>query len=139
MAWPVWIAALWWGSLTTLALGVVPLLFATLASPAMAGNMAARLFEVQTSVSSGLGLALLIAAYAAPDAGLAGRARDARVYVLGGVALALLAQCVVAPHIVARDNLRLWHAAGTAMYLAQWCCAAAVFWRMVRPERTPQP
>ena len=61
MAWPVWLAALWWGSLTTLGFGVVPLLFANLPTPAMAGSMAARLFEVQTWVSALLGVGLLMA------------------------------------------------------------------------------
>ena len=45
---PVLLAALWWGSLTTLGALVVPLLFAYLPMPAMAGNMAARLFAAQT-------------------------------------------------------------------------------------------
>ena len=43
--------------------------------------------------------------------------------------LALLAQFGVAPRIVARQNLRLWHGVGTVMYALQWCCALAVLWR----------
>lgn len=133
MAWPVWIAALWWGSLTTLGFGVVPLLFATLPTPALAGTMAARLFEVQTGVSAVLGVALLVAARAEGNADLVRRAQAAMPFVLGGVVMALLVQFAVAPHIVARDNLRLWHTVGTAMYVAQWVCAAVSFWQMVRP------
>ena len=138
MAWPVWVAALWWGSLTTLGFGVVPLLFATLPTPALAGSMAARLFEVQAGVSAVLGVALLLASRArgAPD--LARRANGATVFILGGVVMALLVQFAVAPHIVAREQLRLWHSAGTAMMLLQWLCAAATFWRLVRPERAGQ-
>ncbi len=137
-AWPVWVAALWWGSLTTLGFGVVPLLFATLPTPALAGTMAARLFEVQTGVSVVLCVALLVAsrAHRAPE--LARRAQAATVFILGGAVLALLVQFAVSPHIVARDNLRLWHTVGTAMYVVQWACAAATFWWLVRPQRRNQ-
>ncbi len=48
---PLWAAALWWGSLTTLGFLVVPLLFVHLPSPALAGGMAARLFTAQTWLS----------------------------------------------------------------------------------------
>ena len=41
---PVMLAALWWGSLTALGFLVVPMLFANLPTPAMAGGMAAKLF-----------------------------------------------------------------------------------------------
>ena len=139
MSWPVWVAALWWGSLTTLGFGVVPLLFATLATPAQAGNMAARLFEVQTGVSAVLGVLLLVASRAQRDADVARRARTATPFVLGGVVMALLVQFAVAPHIVARENLRLWHSAGAVMYGVQWVCAAASFWCMVRPGARDQP
>jgi hypothetical protein len=29
---------------------------------------------------------------------------------------------------VARDNLKLWHALGSALYLAQWVCASALLY-----------
>ena len=45
---PVLLAALWWGSLTTIGFLVVPMLFAYLPTPAMAGSMAAKLFTAQT-------------------------------------------------------------------------------------------
>jgi hypothetical protein len=66
-----------------------------------------------------------------PD--LARRAQAATAFILAGVVLALLVQFGVAPRIVARENLRLWHSLGTGMYALQWVCAAVVFWRMVRP------
>ena len=138
MAWPVWLAALWWGSLTTVGFGVVPLLFATLPTPALAGGMAARLFEVQTWVSALLGVGLLMASRSSRDPALARRAQAATAFILGGVVLALLVQFGVAPRIVARENLRLWHGLGTAMMAAQWVCASVVFWRMVRPEPAHQ-
>jgi hypothetical protein len=54
------LAALWWGSLTTLGSVVVPLLFKHLPSPAAAGAMAAKLFGAQTWVSLGCALLLLL-------------------------------------------------------------------------------
>ena len=139
MAWPVWLAALWWGSLSTVGFAVVPLLFATLPTPALAGTVAARLFEVQTWVSALLGVGLLMASRSSRDPELARRAQAATAFILGGVILALLVQFGVAPRIVARDNLRLWHSLGTGMLAAQWVCASVVFWRMVRPQPLHQP
>ncbi|MDU7587663.1 MAG: DUF4149 domain-containing protein, partial [Acidovorax sp.] len=48
---PQFAAALWWGSLSAIGFMAVPLLFAHLPTPAMAGNMAAQLFAAQTWVS----------------------------------------------------------------------------------------
>ena len=48
--------------------------------------------------------------------------------------LALLLEFAVAPRIVARDNLRLWHGVGSAMYALQWLCAGLVLWRTGAPE-----
>jgi hypothetical protein len=36
----------------------------------------------------------------------------------------------VAPRILARDNLKLWHAVGSGMYVVQWACTGALLWRM---------
>eukprot|EP01034_Spumella_vulgaris_P004163 gene4163-5307_t len=55
------LAALWWGSLTALGFLVVPMLFANLPTPAMAGGMAAKLFNAQTWVSLGCGVLMLMA------------------------------------------------------------------------------
>ena len=43
------LAALWWGSLTTIGFLVVPMLFARLGNPAVAGNFAGQLFAAQRS------------------------------------------------------------------------------------------
>jgi hypothetical protein len=56
----MWLAALWWGSMTAVGFYVVPLLFATLPTPALAGNMAAKLFSAQTWVAVICGLMLLL-------------------------------------------------------------------------------
>jgi len=55
------------------------------------------------------------------------------LFVLGGLLLALLNQFGIAPRIVARRDLRLWHSVGTGMYAAQWGCAFAVLWQTLRP------
>lgn len=127
---PVLAAALWWGSLTTVGFLVVPMLFAHLATPAQAGAMAARLFSAGTYVSLLCGLVLLIAARTEGEAPRMDWAGGAFVFVLGGMLLALLSEFAVAPRIVARQDLQLWHSAGTALHAAQWLCALVVLWKL---------
>jgi Domain of unknown function (DUF4149) len=125
--------ALWWGSLTTIGFIVVPMLFAHLDTTQAAGRMAARLFGMQTSVSL-VCAAVLLALYVrwARSGQHAGHAAQARMalwpilLVLLAACLASLSQWVVSPHIVARDNLKLWHALGSACYLGQWLCVTAL-------------
>ena len=123
----LFVAALWWGSLTTLGFGVVPLLFARLGSPAQAGQMAAQLFSAQTWVSVVCGLFLLMALRRRNQAQGLG-------WILAGMLLALLVELAVAPRIVARENLALWHSLGTAMYALQWLCAGVCLWRQAKPS-----
>ena len=130
-------AALWWGSLTAVGFMVVPLLFKFLPTPAMAGHMAARLFTAQTWVSVACGVVLLLVSRSNRPAALAGRAQAALVFIVLGLLLALLIEFAVAPRIVARENLRLWHGAGSVMYVVQWLCAAAVLWRITAEPREP--
>lgn len=131
-------AALWWGSLGAVGFFVVPMLFANLGTPAQAGTLAARLFAGQTWISVACSLVLLMAARPRdPDGGPAGPAHSALLFVILGLLLALLSQYGVSPRIVARENLRLWHMVGSAMYLAQWLCAAIVLWRLQAAQ--PQP
>jgi hypothetical protein len=131
-AFPVWLAAAWWGSLTTLGFFVVPMLFVHLPSPAMAGAMAARLFSVQTAVSTVCGLLLLMIFRSKRVLTPVDTAQAATLFVVAGVLLALLVEFGVAPKIVSRDNLALWHKVGSAMYLAQWICAAVVFGKLAK-------
>ena len=134
-------AALWWGSLTTLGFVVVPLLFTHLATPAIAGAMAARLFTAQSWMSIACALILLLAlTRQSEDEGSDDEVRRAPapavvLPIVGGLLLALLVEYAVAPRIVARENLRLWHGLGTGMYVLQWLCAGAALWRMGRPAR----
>ena len=145
----IFTAALWWGSLTTLGFFVVPMLFQHLPNKALAGNMAARLFEVQTWVSVGCGLVLLLilrpkrfenqldtenTSKNDENMPLAGVfiAYYAILFVAFGMLLALLVAFGVSPRIVARESLMLWHAAGSVMYFAQWVCAGIVLWKLSR-------
>lgn len=130
-----WLAALWWGSLTTLGALVVPLLFVHLPSPALAGGMAAKLFTAQTWLSTGCGLLLLLLHRPGQAGSQNGRAQAALVFMLLGVLLALLSEFAVAPRIVNRENLRLWHSVGSAMFVLQWLCAGVTFWKMTRKAR----
>jgi len=126
---PVLAAALWWGSLTATGFLAVPMLFAHLPTPALAGQVAAKLFAAQTWVAVGCGLLLLFASRSAGEPARMDWADGALPFVFAGVLLALLAEFAVAPRIIARENLRLWHGVGSAMYVLQWCCAGAALWK----------
>ena len=127
---PVFAAALWWGSLSIIGFMVVPMLFANLGNPTLAGNMAAKLFAAQTWVSVACGLALLILSKRRHAEQIEAWAQSALVLVIGGMLLALLVQYGVSPRIVARQNLQLWHSVGTVMYALQWVCAGLLLWKL---------
>jgi len=129
-------AALWWGSLCVIGFIVVPMLFANLPTPAMAGNMAGKLFAMQSWLAVGCGVLLLLAAKADEEGGSSLDWRGgALLFVIAGMLLALLSEFAVAPRILARENLKLWHSAGSATYVLQWLCASAVLWKVTTPER----
>jgi uncharacterized membrane protein len=119
----LWASALWWGSLTAVGFGVVPMLFANLPTPAMAGGMAAKLFSALTWVAVVCGLILLLTLKKNSPLAQSNRAQEALIFIVSGMLLALLSEFAVAPRIVARENLRLWHSLGTLMYALQWICA----------------
>ena len=131
---PQFAAALWWGSLSVIGFMAVPLLFAHLPTPAMAGNMAAQLFAAQTWVSVACCVALLVLSRQKGAETLEEWAREAIGFVVAGLLFALLVQYGVAPRIVARENLKLWHSLGSVLYVLQWACAAVVLWRLA-PRR----
>lgn len=124
------LAAFWWGSLTTIGFLVVPMLFAKLGNPSVAGNFAGQLFEAQSWVAIGCGLILLIHFRSKADDRMSGPAMTAIMLILAALLLALLQQYAVAPRILARENLKLWHTVGSGMYLVQWLCVGALLWRM---------
>ena len=59
---PIFAAALWWGSLAAIGFLAVPLLFTHASSPAVAGRLAARLFQAQAWLSVACGVVLVLAA-----------------------------------------------------------------------------
>ena len=129
---PLWMAAAWAMSLTTLGFFVVPMLFANLPSPAIAGGMAARLFAAQTGISVVCALVLLMTFRSEKLAPAATVIPSCTMLALAGALLALLVEFGVSPHIVARDNLALWHGLGTVMYFSQWLCALMVFGKLAK-------
>ena len=132
----LWACALWWGSLSTIGFLVVPMLFVHLPSPALAGAMAAKLFTAQSWVSLCCGLALLMLSRRGASPGRANGLSQAMLFITGGVLLALLLELAVAPRIVARDHLALWHRVGTGMYVLQWLCAGLTFWTLTKNRTT---
>lgn len=132
---PGFAAALWWASLTVIGFLVVPLLFKFLPTSALAGNTAAKLFSAQTWVSLGCGLVLLM--FLSPKIRFAPVewSRLAIIFVVSGLLMALLSEFAVAPRIVARENLRLWHSVGTTLFALQWACAGAVLWQVLGRPR----
>lgn len=127
---PVFFAALWWGSLSAIGFVAVPMLFVNLPTPALAGFMAAKLFAAQTWISIACCALLLVFSKRKHAEKVEPWAQAAIGFVIAGMLLALLVQYGVSPKIVARENLKLWHGVGTAMYAMQWLCAALVLWRV---------
>jgi hypothetical protein len=122
----VFLAALWWGSLCAVGFMVVPMLFMHLETPAIAGQMAGKLFSAQTWLAVACGILLLLAAKRQNLS----QAHAPSPWVITGMLLALLIELAVKPHIMARDNLALWHNLGSAFYVLQWLCAGKVLWSL---------
>lgn len=141
---PLFAAALWWGSLSVIGFLCVPLLFSHLPTAAMAGQMAAKLFSAATWLSLACCFILILSFRPArpdyldepPGTPLPAPTKAATwalaltAWILAGALLAMLSEFAVAPRIIARDNLALWHRVGTGMYAAQWLCASVVLWRL---------
>jgi len=128
----VFLAALWWASLTTVGFMVVPMLFMHLETPAIAGQMAGKLFSAQTWLAVACGILLLLAAKRQN----LDKAHAPSPWVIAGMLLALLIELAVKPHIMVRDNLALWHNLGSAFYVLQWLCAGKLLWALspMKPE-----
>jgi hypothetical protein len=135
---PVLAAALWWGSLTALGAWIVPLMFVHLPTSALAGGMAAKLFTAQTWVALVCGLCLLVSLRSNQPLDPVAPASPAIILIVSGMLLALLVEFAVAPRIVLRENLRLWHSLGSGMQLLQWLCATGTVWVLSGPRARAQ-
>jgi len=137
-AWPLWLAALWWGGMSAVSFVVVPTLFARL-GPAVAGPVAAQLFALQSTGVIVVGLALLLwlrqqrRRVQAQDIG---PLMGTMALVLLAMLAAMLQEFAVAERIVSArstgGDLRLWHGLGSALVFLQWLCGAWVFKRLSR-------
>ena len=140
----VLLAALWWGGITALSFLAVPVLFASLDSPATAGPVAARLFSMQCWAGLLIGLALLLVLRRRKGEGvaIAPETLTTMGFVLFAMLLALMQEFAVAQNIVSArasgGNLRLWHGVGSAMVIGQWLCAGAVLWRLTGARASPR-
>ena len=124
------LAALWWGGLTVLAFVVVPVIFASVNDKAAAGQLAARIFDVQSYWTLALGVLLLFVERTDPLC----RARGlVRVLMLALVATAAN-HWLVSPLIVnaraSGGNLAMWHGIGSALVVLQFACGLWVNWRL---------
>jgi hypothetical protein len=141
MAWQrgLWlVAAVWWGSLTALGAWVVPLLFAHAPSKAVAAGVAVHLFSAQAWVGLVCGVLSLVAQRNMDR--LRGRPHVPSALILAAMLLAAIVEWGIAPRIVARENMWLWHSLGTAFWLLQWGCLTAHVWRLSRPMLdAPEP
>jgi hypothetical protein len=127
--WPLLVASLWWGGMTALSFVAVPVLFAQLGSPALAGPVAARLFQLQGWASVVLALVLLLwCRFRAASALL----QTLLPWLLLAALAGLVQEFGVAQRILhARatgDSVALWHRIGTGLVLVQWLCALRVWW-----------
>ena len=133
MAWQrsLWlVAAVWWGSLTALGAWVVPLLFAHAPTKAMAGGLAAQLFSAQAWVGLVCGVLSLWAQRHVDH--VRGLAHVPSALILAAMLMAAIGEWGIAPRIVARENMLLWHSLGTAFWVLQWGCLTAHVWRLSR-------
>ena len=137
-AWPLWLAALWWGGMSAVSFVVVPTLFARL-GPAVAGPVAAQLFALQSTGVIVVGLVLLL--WLRQQRRLVqvqdiGPLMGTMALVLLAMLAALLQEFAVAERIVSArstgGDLRLWHGLGSASVFLQWLCGAWVFKRLIR-------
>ena len=113
--------ALLFGGTTALSFVAVPMLFAYLGDPSLAGGLAAKFFAIQNLFAIALALSVLAVM----------RRKFTATTRMAWIALALVAIAsygLVAPLIVsaraAGGNLALWHAIGSVLMLAQWALSA---------------
>jgi len=120
--------ALLFGGMTALSFVAVPMLFAFLNNPALAGGLAAKYFALQHMFA--VGLAVLV--------WLLLRKQLAKGVQRAWGVLALAAATslwIVSPLIVSAratgGNLPLWHGIGSGLMLLQWGIATYLMWHLL--------
>jgi hypothetical protein len=66
----------------------------------------------------------------AEDSWIPGRSLE--VWILAGMLAAAVMTWGVSPRILAREQLALWHAVGSALYAVQWLAGGVTLWRLGR-------
>lgn len=136
------VAALWWGGTSALAFVAVPMLFALLGSPAVAGPVAASLFSVVCLfTAAGGGLLLIFYLFFKPFT-IDRLDLVAVVFVIlamlaAGVQSAWVAEKIVTARAAGAD-LKFWHRLGSGLVLMQWTAATAVLWRLTATTASPK-
>ena len=97
----------------------------------MAGGLAAHLFSAQAWVGLVGGVFSLLVQRHIDR--LRGRPQVPSVLILAAMLLAVIVEWGIAPRIVARDNMLLWHSLGTIFWVLQWACLAMHVWRLSMP------
>ena len=126
---PVFLAALWWGGVSAISFLVVPVLFAQVGNPSLAGTVAARLFSIQSIAVMVIAVALMALRTVRNDRWLIAALALA-------IAAALAQELGIAPRILqARllgESIRVWHSLGTLCILAQWVTGSVVLYRLLK-------
>lgn len=131
--WPLLLAALWWGGVSALSFVAVPMLFAFFGNPAVAGPMAAKLFQAVSwgSVTAALVL-LLWGRFQRGRAGFESISAGLLPWLLLGALAALLQEFGVAEKILTARatgaDVRVWHSVGSVLVVLQWFSALRSLW-----------
>lgn len=136
--WPLLLAALWWGGMTALSFVAVPLLFAHFGNPALAGPVAAKLFQWQAWFS--VGTALLLLLWSRQGHGANAATGNALLpWLLLAALCGLVQEFGVAQQILTArasgGNVGLWHRIGSALVALQWFSALRVLWNLLPEDR----
>lgn len=91
--------------------------------------MAATLFSAQSWIAIGCGLLLFLLGRSHHTPKAHAWVKAQLPWLLLACMAAFVIEYGVAPRIVARENLALWHRLGTGLYFLEWLCC---FWLMLK-------
>lgn len=129
---------LWAGSLWTVCVIVAPTLFATLPERRLAGQVAARLFHIETWLGVTAAI-LLIAVLAARKAFAAGKSTLWLILLTAGAPLA--SELILGPMMDAAratndmSRFGLLHGVSAVLFFTACLSALALLWKLNRPAR----